>query len=286
MKVVLFCGGLGLRLRDYSDKIPKAMVPIGSRPIIWHVMKYYAFYGHKEFILCLGYGADSIKEYFLNYNECISNDFVLSEGGKRVKLLNADIPDWTITFVDTGMTPTVGERLKAIEEHIGTDEVFMANYIDGVTDLPLDQYVDNFVKKNKVASFLCITPRMSFHLVKMAGDGRVTQLEELSRSQIRINGGYFIFKRTIFRYIDDGEDLVLAPFQRLMRQNELIGYSYNGFWAAMDTFKDKMLLDDLYTREKAPWTVWRERPNLDPEGEIASRQLLLEKAANLRAIRA
>lgn len=275
MKVVLFCGGLGLRLRDYSEKVPKPMVPIGYRPIIWHIMKYYASFGHKDFILCLGYGADTIKDYFVNYNECVSNDCVLTDGGRSVTLLNEDIQDWRITCLDTGIASTIGQRLKKVEAHIGMDEVFMANYTDGLTDLPLDDHLAHFVKHGRVASFVCVTPRQSFHLVSMAPDGRVTQLEEFGRSGLRVNGGYFIFKRGIFDYIRDGEELVQAPFQRLMQRNQLIAYEYSGFWAAMDTFKDKMLLDDLYARDKAPWAVWKERASLSPDAfhEVERRPL-------------
>jgi glucose-1-phosphate cytidylyltransferase len=281
MKIVLFCGGLGLRLRDYSQKIPKPMVPIGYRPVLWHIMKYYASFGHKDFILCLGYGADTIKEYFVNYNECVSNDFVLTDGGKSVTLLNEDIKDWRITFVDTGIASTIGERLKKVESHIGMDDIFMANYTDGLTDLQLDDHLAHFVRHDKVASFLCVTPRQSFHLVRMAPDGRVTRLEEFGRSRLRVNGGYFILKRAIFECIRDGEELVQAPFQRLMQRNQLIAYEYNGFWAAMDTFKDQMLLDDLYTRDKAPWAVWKNRVNLHPDPGQEAQRWPLKKAGGL-----
>jgi glucose-1-phosphate cytidylyltransferase len=154
MKVVLFCGGLGTRIRDYSESVPKPMVNIGYRPIMWHLMKYYAHYGHTEFILCLGYKADVIKEYFLNYNECLSNDFVLSGGGKEVEMLNSDIQNWKITFVDTGLHSNIGQRLKAVEKHIGDDEMFLANYSDGLSTLPLDLYVDNFIRQDKTACFV------------------------------------------------------------------------------------------------------------------------------------
>src|ERR1700728_3624546 len=142
MKVVLFCGGLGLRIRD-TDDVPKPMVQIGYRPILWHVMKYYAHFGHKDFILCLGHRADVIKNYFLNYNECVSNDFVLSQGGKKVDLLNSDIDDWNITFVDTGTGSNIGERLKAVEKYLEGEEEFLANYSDGVTDLPLPAQIEH-----------------------------------------------------------------------------------------------------------------------------------------------
>ena len=136
MKVVIFCGGLGTRLREYSETIPKPLVNIGERPIIWHLMKYYAHFGHKDFILCLGYRGDLIKNFFLNYNECDSNDFVLSESGRKIELFNEDTSDWRITFVDTGLKSNIGQRLKAVEKHLEGEEVFLANYTDGLSDYP------------------------------------------------------------------------------------------------------------------------------------------------------
>src|SRR6516164_4239344 len=133
MKVVLFCGGLGTRMREYSETVPKPMVQIGPRPIIWHVMKYYAHYGHRDFILCLGYKGNSIKDYFLHYDEAVSNDFVWSHGGRKIEYLNRDIDDWRITFVETGIHSTIGERLKAVESHLAGEEVFLANYSDGLS---------------------------------------------------------------------------------------------------------------------------------------------------------
>jgi glucose-1-phosphate cytidylyltransferase len=258
MKVVLFCGGLGLRLRDLAENVPKPMVQIGYRPILWHVMKYYAHYGHKDFILCLGYKADTIKNYFLNYNECVSNDFVLSGGGKNLQLLNSDIHDWRITFADTGINSNVGQRLKAVEKYLDGEEEFLANYSDGLTDLPLPKQAEHFRQHDKISSFVCVRPNLSYHLVSMEnGDNLVTDIRDMNKSQIRINGGYFIFKKDIFRYIQDGEELVHEPFQRLLKQKQLIAYPYDGFWACMDTFKDRQHLEDLYGRSSAPWEVWK-----------------------------
>src|SRR6476619_7371153 len=152
MKVVLFCGGQGIRMREFSETIPKPMVNIGYRPILWHIMKYYAHYGHKDFILCLGHGADFIKNYFLNYNECISNDFILSGGGKKLQLFSSDIDDWNITFADTGMSSNIGQRLRAVEKYLDGEEMFLANYSDGLTDLPLDLQMDHFKREGKVGS--------------------------------------------------------------------------------------------------------------------------------------
>ncbi len=257
MKVVLFCGGLGMRLREYSESIPKPMVTIGYRPILWHVMKYYAHYGHKDFILCLGHRADAVKNYFLNYNECTSNDFVLSRGGKRLQLFNSDIHDWRITFADTGINSNIGQRLKAVEKYLDGEDEFLANYSDGLTDMPLPEQLDHFRRSDKIASFLCVRPNLSYHLVSLQeGDGSlVSGIHAINNGTVRINGGFFMFKKKIFDYIGPNEELVNEPFQRLVEEQQLIGYPYDGFWACMDTFKDKQHLEEL-DHGAAPWKVW------------------------------
>jgi glucose-1-phosphate cytidylyltransferase len=259
MKVVLFCGGLGMRLREYSESIPKPMVHIGYRPILWQVMKYYAHFGHKDFILCLGHGADAVKNYFLNYNECASNDFVLSGGGKNLELLNTDIHDWRITFADTGIHSNIGQRLKAVEKYLEGEEDFLANYSDGLTDLPLPQQLEHFYQHGKIASFLCVRPNLSYHLVSLqeGSDSLVSGIHAINNGSVRINGGYFIFKKKIFDYIGEKEELVNGPFHRLVEEKQLIGYTYDGFWASMDTFKDKQQLESLCTGGVAPWEIWK-----------------------------
>ena len=256
MKVVLFCGGLGTRLRDYSEAIPKPLVPIGYRPIIWHLMKYYAHFGHRDFILCLGHGADAIKNYFLNYNEALSNDFVLSEGCKTVELFNSDLRDWRITFVDTGLHSNIGQRLKAVEKHLAGEEMFFANYSDGLTDVHLPDFIEHFRQNDKIGSFLSVLPTYSFHLVNLGSDQTVERIYSIRDSGFMMNGGFFIFKQDIFRYLHDGEELVLEPFERLIQEKQLISYVHRGFWACMDTFKEKQNLDEIYARGEAPWQVW------------------------------
>ena len=256
MKVVLFCGGFGMRMREYSEAMPKPMVPIGYRPILWHVMKYYAHYGYKDFILCLGYKADVIKNYFRNYDECLSNDFVLSAGGKNVELLNSDIDDWRITFVDTGLTSNIGQRLKAVEKHLQGEEVFLANYSDGLSDVNLSELTDLFLRSNRVACFVSVKPVASFHMISVDDQGLVKSIEHITKSGARINGGFFLFRREIFQYIKEGEELVEEPFHRLISEGQLLAYSHNKFWACMDTFKEMQVLEDLYSRGKAPWAVW------------------------------
>jgi glucose-1-phosphate cytidylyltransferase len=177
MKVVLFCGGLGLRIREAGDNVPKPMIQVGDRPILWHVMKYYAYFGHTDFILCLGYRAEVIKNYFVNYAEFLSNDFELSNGGKQSKVFNSDIQDWTITFVDTGTNSNLGQRLKAVERYLEGEEIFLANYSDNLTDFPLPDLIARFHEQNKTAAFLCVRPSLSCHYVSMA-DGTSAQLPQ------------------------------------------------------------------------------------------------------------
>lgn len=257
MKVVLFCGGQGTRLREYSDAIPKPMVPIGDRPILWHVMKYYAFFGHKDFILCLGYHGTAIKEYFLNYKESLSNDFVLSKGGSEIQLFNSDIHDWSITFVDTGIHTSIGERLKAVEPHVQDEEMFLANYSDGLTDLWLPDYLDEFHASDKTAAFVAVHSPQSFHIASVANDGVVNGIGPLSESGHWINGGFFAFRNEFFDDLHPGEDLVAEPFQRLIKRQALMAYRYEGFWRPMDTFKDKQAFDDLYESGAVPWEFWK-----------------------------
>jgi glucose-1-phosphate cytidylyltransferase len=258
MKVVIFCGGLGMRLREYAENTPKPMVPIGYRPILWHVMKYYAHFGHRDFILCLGYRADVIKDYFLKYDECLSNDFTLAQGGKRLELYHSDIHDWNITFADTGVNSNIGMRLKAVEKYLYGEEMFLANYADGLTDLHLPDMIENFQDQRKTASFISVRPSLSYHVVSADQEGLVSEIREISRSNLRINGGYFAFRNEIFEHIRQGEELVHQPFQRLIEQKKLSAYPYDGYFASMDTFKDKQALDDLYSSGKAPWELWKE----------------------------
>lgn len=259
MKVVLFCGGAGMRLRGYADDVPKPMVQIGTRPILWHLMKYYAYYGHKEFILCLGYKGNCIKDYFLQYDESASNDFVWSQGGKKVDFLNRDIVDWTITFVQTGANATIGERLKAVESYLRGEEMFLANYSDGLSDVPLTNIVQTFQRSSAVGSLLLVQPTASFDIVTCAQGGIVSNICGLSSSDIWINGGFFVFRNEIFRYMNRGEELVREPFQRLIEKKALLAYKYTGFWQCMDTFKDKQRLEDL-NQGSAPWRVWNQDP--------------------------
>ena len=245
-----------MRMREYSETLPKPMVPIGYRPILWHIMKYYAHYGHKDFILCLGYKADVIKKYFLEYDECVSNDFVLSRGGKTLELLSSDIHDWQITFADTGLTSNIGQRLKAVQKHLEGEEIFLANYTDGLSDVPLPAVIRSFSNSGNVACFVSVKPRASFHLIETEPNGVVKRIEHIGKSSARINGGFMVLRREIFRYMREGDELVEEPFRRLIEEGKLMTYAHDGYWACMDTFKEKQDLEDAFSRGEAPWAVW------------------------------
>ena len=253
MKVVLFCGGQGLRLRDEGHSTPKPLARIGQRPVLWHLMSYYAAFGHRDFVLCLGHRSEEIKRYFLEYEETVSNDFVLSKGGRNVTLLGRDIDEWTITFVYTGLHASIGERLLAVRPHLKGEEVFLANYADGLSDLPLDRYVADFVARDRVAAFVSVVPNASFHFVETDAAGYVVGLRDVAAARLRINGGFFVFRSSIFDSLRPGEDLVDGAFPRLMQQKQLVAYRYDGFWHCLDTFKDLQELEELEARGEAPW---------------------------------
>jgi glucose-1-phosphate cytidylyltransferase len=259
MKVVLFCGGLGTRLREHSDTIPKPLVNVGVRPIVWHVMRYYAHFGHKDFVLALGYRGDLVREYFLGYNEALSNDFTMSEGGKKIDLHTNDISDWRITFVDTGMHANIGQRLLRVRQHLKGEKTFLANYADGLSDLPLDEMIADFERKQVIASFASVRSSQSFHLVSSTPDGYVQRIGPMQDDSVYINGGFFVLGQEVFDHINEGEELIEQPFTRLIEKKKLATYRHKGFWQAMDTFKDKIGFDRLEARGDCPWMVWKKK---------------------------
>lgn len=253
MKVVLFCGGRGFSVPGQPDSTPKPMTPLGYRPVLWHVMRYYAEHGMKEFILCLGFRAAMVKDYFLHYSEARSNDFVLSDGGRQVELLQRDIADWDIVFVDTGVHSTLGERLRRVRPYVG-DEMFSANYGDTLTDAPLLEFLDDFQGRSETAAMLAVRPRYSFHVVAHDPDGLVTRIEDLDAADLWVNGGYFFFRPEIFDYLGENEELVEEPFQRLVARQQLVSYRYEGFWSGLDTLRDLHELQALHDTGSPPWS--------------------------------
>jgi glucose-1-phosphate cytidylyltransferase len=238
---------------EATEKIPKPMITVGGRPILWHIMNWYAAWGHTDFVLCLGYRAEVIKQYFLSYDEALSNDFVLSNGGKSVELLGSDISDWRITFAYTGTHSTIAERLVAVAPHLDGDEYFLATYGDGLTDAPLPDMIERLQASGKIGLFLSARPVTNAHVVKADADGVVHSVTDLEHADVWINGGFMVFRRDVLDYINPGEELVDEPFARLIEARQLIAYRYEGFWEPMDTIKDKQRLDALAESSQAPW---------------------------------
>jgi glucose-1-phosphate cytidylyltransferase len=274
MKVVLFCGGLGMRMRSSNDALlPKPMTPIGSRPVLWHIMRYYAHFGHNEFILCLGYGASAVKDYFLDYRETHSNDFTLSQGGTKIELHSSDIADWKITFADTGIDTAIGERLRRVRQYLGDDEMFLANYGDCLTDAPMNDLITQFADTTAVGSLLAVEPQDSFHVVRIADDDQLTGIEPVADMDMRINGGYFILRQQIFEYLNEGEDLVMDGCVRAAKAGRFRAVRYNGFWAPMDTLKERMALEEMYRAGNRPWALWEKESR-----PVPATSMVLEEA--------
>jgi glucose-1-phosphate cytidylyltransferase len=256
MKVVLFCGGLGMRMREGAGSAPKPMNMIGDRPLLWHVMRYYAHFGHTDFILCLGYGAAAVKDYFLHYDETLSNDFTMTAGGRDVRLHRTDISEWNIAFIDTGLGSTIGERLMRVRDHVAQEEVFLANYADTLTDAPMDQMIERFRAGDAVVSMLAVPPVSTHHVIEIGDGEKVTGVRAVEELMQWENGGYFIMRPGIFDALREGQDMVPHAFERLLPEGKLMAQRYTGFWRAADTFKDRVELEDLYHRGQSPWMLW------------------------------
>jgi glucose-1-phosphate cytidylyltransferase len=258
MKVVLFCGGLGMRMREGPASAPKPMNMIGDRPLLWHVMRYYAHFGHTDFILCLGYGAAAVKDYFVHYDETQSNDFTLVAGGRNIQMHSTDITDWNISFIDTGLHSTIGERLMRVRSLVENEDVFLANYADTLTDAPMDEVIGKFLAEPEATvSMLAVPPVSTHHVVELGTEGHhVTGVRAVSELMQWENGGYFVMRPDIFDVLREGEDMVPHAFHRLVPRGKLLAQRYTGFWRAADTFKDRAELEDMFHRGQCPWMLW------------------------------
>ncbi len=257
MKVVIFCGGMGIRMGEATQKIPKPMITVGGRPILWHIMRWYASWGHTEFVLCLGHRAESITSFFDaptrgSYNGYLpvnAKDDEADESGS-----------WRITFLDTGVHSSIGERLRATRQYVGDDDVFLCTYGDALTDVPLDQMIERLDESGKVGLFMSVRPRLSYHVVDDDEDGNVRSIDPMAAANVRINGGFFVFRGAIFDYLGPADD-IMDVSARLARAGDMITYRYDGFWAPMDTMKDKQDLDALAANGGIRWLV-------QPTGEV------------------
>ena len=259
MKVVLFCGGLGMRMRDGVTNAPKPMAMVGARPLLWHVMRYYAHFGHTDFVLCLGYGASYVKDFFLNYDETRSNDFVLDNGAREIKLFSTDISNWRITFVDTGLNSPIGERLRRVRRFVEDEPTFIANYADVLTNAPLPDMIKRFEDSSATAALLAVPLQSTHHVVDIDDDGLITQVTPMQNLRQWENGGYFIFRPEIFDNLFEGDDLVEDAIVRLVSRSRVLAYPYKGYWTPADTVKERARLEAMYDKGYCPWMVW------DPE---------------------
>lgn len=233
INVVILCGGKGTRMSEMGKLMPKPMARVGGKPILWHVMKTYSYYGFNNFVLCLGYKANLIKEYF--------------EGNR----------EWNITFADTGLNTNTGERIKRIEQHI-SDELFLATYADGLSDINLNELLEYHEQQKKVATITVVKPRSPFGMVGLDNNSLVASFIEKPILDLWVNGGFLVFRRDIFRYINTGDTLEKEVFEGLVKDKELCAYKHEGFWKCMDTYKDNLELNEMWRVDKARWAIWKE----------------------------
>ncbi|MBD3322822.1 MAG: NTP transferase domain-containing protein [Chitinivibrionales bacterium] len=260
-KAVILCGGQGTRIRELSENIPKPLVPIGERPILWHIMKTYSFYGIKKFILCLGYKGEQIINYFENYHSR-NHDFTMKISDRDRRRFHdnekedCDVNDWEITFALTGLSTMTGGRIKRIEQYIN-EETFFCTYGDGVSDINLRELFEFHWSKGKEATLTGVHLPTTFGIVESDQDDIIKSFREKPVLSGLINGGFFVFNKSIFKHIE-GDDIVLEdmPMKRLVRNNQLVMYRHMGFWQCMDTYKDFLNLNTMWDEKKAPWKIW------------------------------
>lgn len=265
MKVIILCGGYGTRIRGVDDNIPKPMIPIGHRPILWHIMKYYSIFSHKDFVLCLGYKGNVIKDFFMNY-ESHTCDVRLSLGKqKSIEFINSHPEsDWTVTLAETGESSMTGARIKNVEKYIDED-VFLLTYGDGVGDIDINQLINFHHSHSKILTVTGVNPPGRFGELVCSSNGVVEGFNE--KPQVtggRISGGYFVCNRDLFKYLNDDPHLIFerSPLEALIRDKQMMVYQHDGFWQPMDTHREYLLLNDLYQKGEAPWVTSSINPDV------------------------
>lgn len=258
MKTVILCGGRGTRLYEETESKPKALVAVGTRPILWHIMKLYSHYGYNDFVLCLGYKGEMIKNYFLNYDE-LAHDFTLQLGSGKKDIYHHEntTPQWNITFADTGLDCNTGSRIARVQKYIGSDDAFFLTYGDGVADVNIPELVTYHKERGKTVTVTGIKPPNPFGVLEVS-DGLVTSFAEKHRSKDWTNGGFFVCDKKVFNYLDDRGKCIFeqGPLNTLSRENELAVYHHDNFWHCVDTLKHVEGLNSLYQKGNHPWMVW------------------------------
>lgn len=263
MKVVILCGGQGTRIRDVAADIPKPMIPIGNYPILWHIMKYYAHFNLKDFVLCLGYKGQVIKDFFLNY-EAHTKDITIQLGGNKPIEYHSDHSesDWRVTLVDTGLNAMTGARVRLVQKYLAGEENFMLTYGDGVGDIDLNELFNFHLSHGKVMTVTGVRPPGRFGELMKDENQMVNEFNEKPQaSGGLISGGFFICRRDIFNYLDNREDLVFEeePMRQLVKDKQMMLYEHTGFWQPMDTYREYKLLNNLFDKGEAPWAIWKNK---------------------------
>jgi len=259
MKVVILCGGRGTRIRDVAENIPKPMIPVGGFPILWHLMRYYAHFQHKQFVLCLGHQGTVIKDFFLNY-EAHTQDFTITLGGRKpIEYHNHQDLNWQVTLAETGQDSMTGARVKRIQPFVHDQEHFMLTYGDGLGNINLDRLEAFHRSHGKILTVSGVRPPGRFGELMSNSEGRVIEFNEKPQASAgRISGGFFVCRQEIFDYLSDRDDLVFErePIQKLVSDGQVMQYEHDGFWQPMDTYRDYLFLNTLYEKKQAPWIVW------------------------------
>lgn len=260
MKTVILCGGYGTRIRDVAEDLPKPMIPVGRLPILWHLMKYYAKFGHKDFVLCLGYKGQVIKDFFLNYEAYTRDCTVVLGAGQSIEFhTNHEEADWRVTLADTGLETMTGGRIRKIRQYIGDDENFLLTYGDGLSNIDLEKLFEFHNSHGRILTVTGVRPPGRFGELMSDASGLVTEFNEKPQaSGGRISGGFFVCRREIFDYLDDRDNLVFEqePMRALVRDKQLAVYEHDDFWQCMDTYRDWQLLNKLFDNGDAPWKIW------------------------------
>jgi glucose-1-phosphate cytidylyltransferase len=260
LKTVILCGGRGTRLGEHGLNIPKALIEIGGKPVLWHLLKLYANAGLNDFVLCLGYLGEAIKRYFLE-QQWLDNDFTLQmKASGEYELHNHRVSreNWRITFVDTGLETNTGGRIKCIQDYLGDDETFCATYGDGLADVDLQALLSFHQAHGKLATLTAVNPRSQFGLLKLNDENAVVEFQEKPLLQDWINGGFFVFNRGVFEYLQDDSILEREPFEQLARDGQIMAYKHHGFWKCLDTYKDHLEFNQLWEEGNAEWKLWRD----------------------------
>src|SRR5262245_38915698 len=258
MKTVILCGGRGTRLGEHGVSVPKALIEIGGRPVLWHLMKIYAQYGLKDFILCLGYLGDSIKRYFLEH-QWFDSDFTLevnSTSDYQLERHERHGETWRITFADTGLDTNTGGRVKRIQNYLGNDQTFCVTYGDGLANIDLRALIEFHFSHGRMATLTAVHPYSNFGLIKLDDQNAVTEFKEKPLIKEWINGGFFVFNKQIFDYLDENCVLEREPLRRLACEGQLMAYQHQNFWKCMDTYKDNVEFNQLWDEGNAEWKLW------------------------------